>query len=204
MFLFDDVIVWWHTFLKRPLPSKFAAWWRHQMETISALLAICAGNSLVPGEFPAQWPVTWSFDVFFDLRLNKRFSINGEAGDFRRYRAHYAVTVMESANHEMDLECFDFIGHLWERNRAHKDFKSYSSSLLLKSLYNTHFRIGLYTVKCRYRAVQFIAILHTAMHWEQQNINKNWNSHNWHPIPRPNGWTMGRLLWEKLGKLTAL
>ena len=24
------------------------------------------------GEFPVQRPVTWSFDVFFDLRLNKR------------------------------------------------------------------------------------------------------------------------------------
>ena len=47
-------------------------WWRHQMETFSALLAICAGNSPVPGEFPAQRPVTRSFDVFFDLRLNKR------------------------------------------------------------------------------------------------------------------------------------
>ena len=49
-------------------------WWRHQMETFSALLAICAGNSPVPGEFPAQMPVKRSFDVFFDLRLNKRLS----------------------------------------------------------------------------------------------------------------------------------
>ena len=38
------------------------------METFSALLAICAGNSPLPGEFPAQRPVTRSFDVFFDLR----------------------------------------------------------------------------------------------------------------------------------------
>ena len=36
-------------------------WWRHQMETVSALLAICAGNSPVPGEFPAQrWFATLS------------------------------------------------------------------------------------------------------------------------------------------------
>ena len=42
------------------------------METFSALLAICAGNSPVPGEFLAQRPVTRNFDVFFDLRLNKR------------------------------------------------------------------------------------------------------------------------------------
>ena len=50
------------------------SWWSHQMETFSALLAICAGNSPVPGEFPTQRPVARSFDVFFDLRLNKRFS----------------------------------------------------------------------------------------------------------------------------------
>ena len=50
------------------------SWWRHQMETFSALLAICAGNSPVSGEFPTQRPVTRSFDIFFDLRLNKRLS----------------------------------------------------------------------------------------------------------------------------------
>ena len=49
-------------------------WWRHQMETISALLTICAGNSPVTGVFHAQRLVTRSFDVFCDLRLNKRLS----------------------------------------------------------------------------------------------------------------------------------
>ena len=44
------------------------------METFSALLAICAGNSPVPGEFPTQRPVSRSFDIFFDLRLNKRLN----------------------------------------------------------------------------------------------------------------------------------
>ena len=44
------------------------------METFSALLAICAGNSPVTGEFPSQRPVTRSFDDFFNLRLNKRLS----------------------------------------------------------------------------------------------------------------------------------
>ena len=50
------------------------AWWHHQMETFSASLAICAGNSRLPGEFPAQRTVTQSFDVFFDLCLNKWLS----------------------------------------------------------------------------------------------------------------------------------
>ena len=58
------------------LQSEFlpCSWWRHQMETFSALLAICAGNSPVTGEFPAQRPVTRSFDVVFDLRLNECLS----------------------------------------------------------------------------------------------------------------------------------
>ena len=38
----------------------------------SALLAFCAGNSLVTAEFPAQRPVTWRFDALFDLRLNQQ------------------------------------------------------------------------------------------------------------------------------------
>ena len=44
------------------------------METFSALLAICAGNSPVTGEFPTQRPVVRSFDDFFDLRPNKRLN----------------------------------------------------------------------------------------------------------------------------------
>ena len=52
----------------------FRSWWRHQMETFSALLAICVGTSPVTGEFPAQRPVTQSFDVFFDLHPAKRLS----------------------------------------------------------------------------------------------------------------------------------
>ena len=41
------------------------------METFSALLALCVGNSPVTGEFPSQKSVTWSFDVFFDLRVEE-------------------------------------------------------------------------------------------------------------------------------------
>ena len=48
--------------------------WCHQMKTFSASLTLCAGNSLVTGEFPSQRPVTRSFDVFCDLYLNKQLS----------------------------------------------------------------------------------------------------------------------------------
>ena len=64
-------------------------WWRHQMEKLSALLALCVGNSPVTGEFPAQGPVTRSFGVFSDLLLNKRCS--KQAGDSRRHGTHYDV-----------------------------------------------------------------------------------------------------------------
>ena len=69
---------WFCDFHLMTPPSGFniysGAWWRHQMKTFAALLALCAGNSPVTGEFPAQRPVTRSFHVFFDLRLNKRLS----------------------------------------------------------------------------------------------------------------------------------
>ena len=52
------------------------------------------GEFTGPGEFRAQRPVTRSFDVFFDLRLNNGWVNNGEAGDLRRHRAHYDVIVM--------------------------------------------------------------------------------------------------------------
>ena len=57
----------------RSIPHPLA-WWRHQMETFSVLLALCAVNSPVTGEFPPQKPAARSLDVFFHLRLNKRLS----------------------------------------------------------------------------------------------------------------------------------
>ena len=56
------------------LSSLTNTWWRHQMEKLSALLALCAGNSPVTSEYPSQRPVTCSFDVFFDLSRNKWLS----------------------------------------------------------------------------------------------------------------------------------
>ena len=79
MFPFDDVIMEWTcwnrvTYMRQCSRPPLVTWWRHQMEIFSALLAICVGNSPVPGELPTQRPVTWSFDVYFDLRPNKRLS----------------------------------------------------------------------------------------------------------------------------------
>ena len=76
------------------MPLLLHPWWRHQMETFSALLAICAGNSPVPGEFPAQWPVTRALMFSLICAWINGWVNNREAGDLRRHRAHYDVIVM--------------------------------------------------------------------------------------------------------------
>ena len=58
-----------------PTRKLHESWWRHEMGTFSALLVLCAGNASVTGEFRTQRPVTRSFDVYFDLCLNKQSSI---------------------------------------------------------------------------------------------------------------------------------
>ena len=68
--------------------------WCHQMEAFSALLALCAGNSPVTGEFPAQRPVTRSFDFSLICAWINGWVNNHEAGDLRRHLSHYDVTVM--------------------------------------------------------------------------------------------------------------
>ena len=97
------------------------SWWRHQMETFSALLALCAGNSPVSGEFPAQRPVTRSFDVFFDLRLNKRLSKQSwgwwfetpSSSLWRHYHVVEIVTMQTSLDsHEYVITCKHF-PHYW-------------------------------------------------------------------------------------------
>ena len=80
-----DIYFW--SYFKYTIAVFF--WWRHQMETFLALLALCLENSPINGEFPPQRPVTWSFDVFFDLRLNKWY-----ASHLRRHCDHYDVSVM--------------------------------------------------------------------------------------------------------------
>ena len=77
------LLLWRSNYLPEVIPNKQCwlwdiGWihprWLHQMETFSKLLALCAGNSPVTSEFPSQRPVMWSFDVSFDLHLNKRLS----------------------------------------------------------------------------------------------------------------------------------
>ena len=73
-------------------------WWRHQMQTFSALLALCAGNSPVPVNSPhkGQWCGALMFSLIC-ARINDWLN-NREAGDLRRHRGHYDVSVMTSCD----------------------------------------------------------------------------------------------------------
>ena len=74
--------------------SATRAWWRHQTEKFSMLLAICAGNSPVRGESPykGQWRGALMFCLIC-VWINGWVN-NGAVGDLRRYRAHGDVIVM--------------------------------------------------------------------------------------------------------------
>ena len=101
------------------------------MEAFSVLLTLCAGNSPVTGEFPSQRPVTRSFDIFFDLRLNKRLSKQSRRGDLRRHRVHYDVIVWsddrdkprkyESSGHNKLTSCDD-LAKKSQRKNNHKEW----------------------------------------------------------------------------------
>ena len=73
------------------------------MGTFPVLLTLRAGYSQVTGEFPSQRPIPRSFDVFFDLQLNKRLSKHSRrrwldtpsCSSLRHYKpAHHSMPVL--------------------------------------------------------------------------------------------------------------
>ena len=106
----DDVMT-----LKRfphswPLVRESTAWRCPQIKTFSALLVLCAVNSPVTCDFPRQRPVTRSFDVFFDLRLNK----------WCKYVVQYAVCLFTHASHQ----------HVHDSTKCHKIFIARASAAI--------------------------------------------------------------------------
>ena len=69
-------------------------WWRHQMETFSAVLTICAGNLPVTSDFPIQRPATRILMFSVICAWMNAWVNNREAGDLKHHCAHYDVTVM--------------------------------------------------------------------------------------------------------------
>ena len=81
-----------HFMTMQPCPiNHFISWWRYQMETSSALLALCEENPPVPGGFPSPRAV-----ALFTLicAWTNGWANNRDTGDLRRHHARYDVTVM--------------------------------------------------------------------------------------------------------------
>ena len=74
------------------LVMMYVAWWRHQMETFFPLLALCEGNSQVTG----QWRGALMFSLI--CAWTNGWAKHRDAGDMRRHRAYYDVTVMDRPN----------------------------------------------------------------------------------------------------------
>ena len=74
---------------------------------------VTAGNSPGTGEFPSHRPVTRSFDVSLICAWANGSVNNQDAGDLRRHRAHYDVTVMwcriviQWSGQQWDLSAFN-------------------------------------------------------------------------------------------------
>ena len=69
-------------------------WWRHQMETFSALLAFCAGNSPVPVNSPHKGQWREALMLSFICAWTNSWLNNRDASVLRHRRAHYDVTVI--------------------------------------------------------------------------------------------------------------
>ena len=80
---FQEIWVW-----------EWFSMWRHQMETFSALQAICGGIPRSPANSPHKGQ--WHGALMFSLICTwiNGWVTNSEVGDLRRHRAHYDVTVM--------------------------------------------------------------------------------------------------------------
>ena len=142
-----------HSFIGKPLwPFSIMVWlrwghgyiitsiagWRYQIETFSALLALCDGYPPVTGGVHSQRPVRRSFFMFSLIcaRTN-RLANNRDAGDSRRRRAHYDVTVMCILCDVNIHPCPAFNGSVHHSRRYGIDGESY-----------TKFNVEVFTYLC--------------------------------------------------------
>ena len=94
-----------HICVTRPQWVKMGnhnAWWRHQMETYSALLALCEGirRSAVNSPHKGQWRGALMF--YLICAWTKGWVNNQATVDLRRHRSHYDVTVMDRPNKQVN------------------------------------------------------------------------------------------------------
>ena len=91
---------------------------RHMMTSsngnIFRVTGLLCGNSLGTGEFASQRPVTLSFDVFFDMRLNQQLS--------KQWRWRWFVMPSCSLWHHCNELCDWPSGNKSTLNKVHKSF----------------------------------------------------------------------------------
>ena len=92
LFIFSSGLLHWHWDKPTTMMSSNI--------NISALLALCAGNSPVTGVFPSQRPVARRVDVFFDLRLNKRLSEHSRGWWFETPQRRCDVIVIQLLHYQ--------------------------------------------------------------------------------------------------------
>ena len=95
--------------------KALTSWWHHQMETFSALLALCEGNPPVTGGVPSQRPVIRGFDGSFDQCGNKWLDKQSDTGDLRYHLTHYDVTVMIDSLIHICMHQWPRLGRHWFR-----------------------------------------------------------------------------------------
>ena len=86
-------ISWWKRHNMKSWSEAIKSWWRHQMETFSALLALCEGNHRSPVDSPHKGPWLRSLMFPFTCGWTNGFENNRDAGDLKRHRTHFDVTV---------------------------------------------------------------------------------------------------------------
>ena len=120
------------------LPQIYS-WWRHQMETFSALLAICAGIHRSPVNSPHKGQRRGALRFSLICVWINGWVNNREAGDLRRYRAHYDVTVMFKELVNLML----LLGYMWrplETYGFYKVFAYHNAIMFLQTIVMTSSR----------------------------------------------------------------
>ena len=111
--------------------SIFLRWWK--LMTMTCWCVLCHDDVIKWKHFPRHWPFVWerpvtrSFDVFFDLRLNKRLSKQSRGWWFETLSPHYDVTVMYR------VRCGSYI---WPDN---DDISWQDSSIIIVKMGSTYF-----------------------------------------------------------------
>ena len=119
-----------HISFKTILKGGLFTWWRHQMETFSALLDLCAGNSPVTVNSPHKGQ--WRGALMFSLIWMNGWVNNREAGDLRCHRVHYDIIVMKEGFIIMISDTFLSITQYVSRRRQ----RSHEISLVFEVFYS--------------------------------------------------------------------